>query len=237
MAEAAKVKPATAKAAVAAAPTDDGTAKAGAESARFLNNFYRDGYRKLLTIILVSILLNVVLCVFIYFQRAYQPKPTYFATNESGKLNELIPLDVPYVSQELLLSFADQAAVTAYSFDFLNYQQQLDHSKKYFTAAGYTNFTNALAASGNLKVIEDKHLVVKAVVTDVPVILKEGVLPGTNQYAWQVQIPMLVQYISASEKIEQPITATLLIVRVSTLETRQGIAIASFTITQSGKAR
>jgi intracellular multiplication protein IcmL len=209
---------------------------AATETARFLNSFYRDGYRKLLTILLISIVLNVVLGAFIYLQRLYQPKATYFATNESGKLNELIPLDIPYVSQELLLSFADQAAVTAYSFDFLNYQQQLQQAKKYFTDVGFTNFMNALQASGNLKVIQDKHLVVKAVVTDVPVILKEGVLPGTNQYAWQVQIPMLVQYISASEKIQQPIVATILIVRVSTLETRQGIAIASFTIAQRPKA-
>jgi len=203
---------------------------AATETARFLNNFYRDGYRKLLMVLLISLLLNVILCVFIYFQRVYEPKPSYFATNENGTLNELIPLDVPYISQELLLSFADQAAVTAYSFDFLNYEQELQQAKKYFTEAGFTNFMGALQASGNLKVVQDKRLVVKAVVTDIPVILKEGVLPGTHQYAWQVQIPMLVQYISASEKIEQPIVATLLIVRVSTLDTRQGIAIASFTI-------
>lgn len=208
---------------------------AATETARFLNHFYRDGYRKLLTALIISLLLNGVLCGFLYVQRLMQPKPTYFATSESGKLNELIPLDIPYVSQELLLSFADQAAVRAYSFDFLNYEQQLEQASKYFTPAGFESFKQALQASGNLKVIQDKHLVVKAVVTDIPVILKEGVLPDTNQYAWQVQIPMLVQYISASEKIQQPIVATLLIVRVSTLETRQGIAIASFTIAQRPK--
>lgn len=209
--------------------------EAETESARFLNNFYRDGYRKILLIVLVSIVLNIILCGFVYFQRITQPVPTYFATNESGTLNELIPLDVPYVSQEMLLSFADQAAVTAYSFDFLNYELQLSQAKKYFTPAGFNNFIQALQNSGNLKVVQDKRLVVKAVITEVPVILKEGVLPATHQYAWQVQVPMLVQYISANEKIEQPITATLLIVRVSTLDTRQGIAIASFTITKRAK--
>lgn len=210
--------------------------EAETESARFLNNFYRDGYRKILAIVLASVALNIILCGFVYFQRVTQPVPTYFATNESGTLNELIPLDVPYVSQELLLSFADQAAVTAYSFDFLNYELQLSQAKKYFTPAGFDNFIQALQNSGNLKVVQDKRLVVKAVITEVPVILKEGILPGTYQYAWQVQVPMLVQYISASEKIEQPITATLLIVRVSTLDTRQGIAIASFTVTQRTKS-
>jgi len=199
----------------------------GVEAVRFRNNFYRDGYRRVLALLLISFLLNAGLAFIVYFQIATRPTPTYFATNEDGTLKELIPLNLPHVSQEQLLSWASQAALASYSFNFLDYRANLQSARKYFTPNGFDTFVKALDQSGNLQTVITRRLVVKPVITDVPIILREGMI-NNQRYGWRIQIPMLVQYVSASDKIEQPILATLLVVRVSTLDSSQGIAIESF---------
>jgi intracellular multiplication protein IcmL len=199
----------------------------GVEAVRFRNQFYRDSYRRVLLILLISFLLNVTLISVIYYQIVTRPTPTYFATNEDGTLKELIPLNQPYVNQEQLLSWASQAAISAYSFNFLDYRANLQNARKYFTPEGFDNYVKSLDSSGNLKATIERKLVVKPVITDVPIIVKEGMIAGVR-YGWRIQIPMLIQYVSASDKIEQPVLVTLLVVRVSTLDSGTGIAISSF---------
>lgn len=201
--------------------------QSGLEAVRFRNQFYRDGYRKVLSILLISFLVNAALVTFVYFLYVTRPAPTYFATAEDGTLKELVPLNQPYVNQEHLLSWASQAAIAAYSFNFLDYRSNLQSARQYFTPEGFDNFVKALDNSGNLQTVIKNRLVVKPVITDVPIIVKEGMIAG-ERYGWRVQIPMLIQYVSASDKIEQPVLVTLLIVRVSTLTSSGGIAIASF---------
>lgn len=200
----------------------------GLEAVRFRNQFYRDGYRRVLSILLISFLINAALVAFIYYQYATRPTPTYFATNEDGTLKELIPLNEPYVNQEQLLSWASQAAIAAYSFNFLDYRSNLQNARKYFTPKGFDDYVKVLDSSGNLQTVIKNRLVVKPVITDVPIIVKEGLIAGEGVYGWRIQIPMLIQYVSASDKIEQPVLATLLIKRVSTLGSSEGIAIESF---------
>lgn len=201
--------------------------ESGLEAVRFRNQFYRDGYRRVLSVLLISFLLNAALVGYIYFQYITRPTPTYFATNEDGTLKELIPLNQPHVNQEQLLSWASQAALASYSFNFLDYRSNLQNARKYFTPEGFDNFVKALDTSGNLQTVIDRRLVVKPVITDVPIIVREGMI-NNQRYGWRIQIPMLIQYVSASDKIEQPVLVTLLVVRVSTLDASQGIAIASF---------
>lgn len=200
--------------------------QSGLEAVRFRNQFYRDGYRRVLTLLLVSFFLNVVFIGIVYYQIVNRPTPVYFATNEDGTLKELIPLNEPFVSQEQLLTWASQAALASYSFNFLDYSSNLQNARKYFTPNGYNNFVNALEDSGNLQTVIQRRLVVKPVITDVPIIVKEG-LVERGRYGWRIQIPMLIQYVSASDKIEQPVLVTLLVWRVSTLSSSQGIAIES----------
>jgi intracellular multiplication protein IcmL len=198
----------------------------GLEAVRFRNQFYRDGYRRVLTLLLVSFLLNLAIISIVYYQIANRPTPTYFATNEDGSLKQLIPLNEPYITQEQLLTWASQAVLAASSYNFLDYSSNLQNARKYFTAKGYNNYINSLEESGNLPLVIKSRLVAKAVITDVPIIMQEGMVTP-QRYGWRVQIPMLMQYVSASDKIEQPVLATLLIQRESTLTSSQGIAIDS----------
>ena len=219
---AAAADPAAAKAQAAQAKVS------GLQLVRFRNYFYRDGYRKSMSALLLSLTVNLALMAIIVFQFMSKPAPVYFATQTNGSLIEIQPLTEPLIAQETLLTWATRAAVTAYSFNFVDWQNDLNNAQQYFTATGFKNFVDALKASGNLDTVVAKRLVVQATVVDVPRIIQQGLIQG--RYAWKIQIPMLVKYTSASENLRQPILVTILVARVPTTQYPQGIAIAQFVV-------
>jgi intracellular multiplication protein IcmL len=66
------------------------------------------------------------------------------------------------------------------------------------------------------------------VATRAPIILEKGMLSG--RYSWRVQMPILVTYQSASEFTQQNIVVTMLITRISTIESPRGIGIAQIIV-------
>lgn len=190
------------------------------------NNFYRDNYRKVVGMLLFSVLIMTTLAGGLIYLLTHPPQPRYFATTVDGRISPLIPLDQPNVSQSALLQWANTAAIAAYTYNFVNYRQALQEASAYFTPDGWAAFMEALESSNNLTAVQAKKLVVSAVATGAPVILQQGLLSGI--YSWRVQMPMLVTYQSASQFSRQSIIVTMLITRISTLNSPQGIGIAQF---------
>lgn len=162
----------------------------------------------------------------IYF-RKYKPPGTYFAVFEDNHIEKMRALQYPNLSTDVILQWAMEAATASYTFDFYNYPTVLKNIRPYFTKAGYDNFISALNSAGTLKRVEEKKIIVSAVPTGTPIILKEGKIVG-GIYAWQVQFPMLLTFQSQSDKSDSKVIVTLLIAQVPTLESPKGIGIASF---------
>jgi intracellular multiplication protein IcmL len=202
------------------------------ELVRLRNNFYRDNYRRLVMALLAMLALNAALIGIIIYQYTTRPEPRYFATSADGKITPIYALDVPVVSASALLSWANQAAVAAFSYNFANYRQALQSASEYFTPEGWKDFEAALESSNNLEAVKAKKLVVSAVATGAPVIIDQGVIYG--RYSWKVQMPLLVNFQSASTNFQTPLLVTLLITRVSTLYVPTGIAIAQYIAAPAG---
>jgi intracellular multiplication protein IcmL len=196
------------------------------EVVKLRNDFYRDGYKRVILALLLSVLLNAVLIATFTFVVTHPPAPQYFATTINGRITPLIPLDQPNMPPSTLLQWSNSAAIAAYTYNFVNYRQELQAASEFFTPDGWTEFTNALKASNNLNAVIDKKLVVSAVATGAPVILDQGIIDGI--YTWRVQMPMLVTYQSASQTARQNVLVTMVIQRISTLNSARGIGISSF---------
>ncbi len=192
------------------------------------NNFYRDGQRKMMVILLLSILGNFVLASMLAYLITHPPAPKYFATSINGRITPLFALNEPNQSDSAVLQWANQAAIAAFTYNFVNYRSELQASSGFFTADGWDQFLNALQQSNNLDAVKAKKLIVSAVATRAPVILQKGVLNG--RFAWRVQMPLLITYQSASEFSQQSNVVTMLISRVSTLNSPRGIGIAQFVV-------
>jgi intracellular multiplication protein IcmL len=192
------------------------------------NQFYKDSQRKVMLAVLVAILVNVVLGGLLVYIISHPPEPRYFATSINGRITPLFPLDQPNQSDSAVLQWANQAAIAAFTYNFVNYRDELQASSGFFTAEGWDQFLSALQQSNNLDAVKAKKLIVSAVATRAPVILQKGILNGN--YSWRVQMPILVTYQSASEFTQQNNVVTMLITRVSTLNSPRGIGIAQFVV-------
>ena len=196
------------------------------------NNFYRDGQRKMILVLLVSMAANFVLASTLVYVFTHPPAPQYFATSINGRITPLFPLNEPNQSDSAVLQWANQAAIAAFSYNFVNYRNELQASSGFFTSEGWRQFLGALQESNNLEAVKAKKLIVSAVATRAPIILQKGLLNG--RYAWRIQMPILVTYQSASEFSQQNNVVTMLITRVSTLNSPRGVGIAQFVVGPAG---
>lgn len=192
------------------------------------NNFYRDGQRRLVTGLLITLAVNIIMAILLYYVITHPPAPTYFATSISGRITPLYPLDQPNQSDSAVLQWANQAAIASFTYNFVNYRDELQSASGFFTSNGWQQFLDALQQSNNLEAVKAKKLIVSAVATRAPIILQKGMLNG--RYSWRIQMPLLVTYQSASEFSQQNNVVTMLITRISTLNSPRGIGISQFVV-------
>ena len=186
--------------------------------------FYRDNYTRVLFVLLLSILVNAGLVSVVFWKLTHPPQPRYFATSVNDRITPLFPLGKPNQSDSAVLQWANQAAIAMYSYNWVNFRQELRASSEFFTSDGWDAFLEALTTSNILNEIRAKKLVVSAVATRAPVILQKGVING--RYSWRVQMPILVTFQSAGAFDQRTYVVTMLIRRVSTLNSPRGIGIS-----------
>jgi intracellular multiplication protein IcmL len=196
------------------------------ETVQLRKDFYRDNYRRCIGLLTLSIIMNFVLISVASYLFLHKTPPVYFATDDKGRVMPIQALSMPVVSSQALMAWANEAAVTAYTYNFVNYRQQLQDASEFFTPDGWKNFEIALESSRNLQTVISKKLVATAVATGAPVIEDQRVIAG--KYVWKVGLPILVKYESASTNFNQTLYIRMIITRVSTVTYPKGIAISQF---------
>lgn len=191
------------------------------------NEFYRDGYRLALRVAVIQTFIIFGLIGAMFFIIAvHQPENRYFATTEDGRLIPMVPLSEPNLSTPALLAWTAQAASETMSFSFSNYRRNLQQSSRYFTKEGWESFSLALQQAQIIKSVEENNQEVSAVPRGAPVLKFGGVVGG--QYQWQVQIPMILTYVSGSKSRSENLLITIVVVRVPRLESPNGVGIAQW---------
>ena len=188
------------------------------------NEFYRDGYRRMQLIGLIEagiiILLVLTLMLVVVTLRGHD---RYFATTSDGRLIGMVPLDEPNQPTAKVISWSTEAATEIMTFGFNDYRKRLQTSSRFFTRSGWATFNDALTKSNMLELVTSNQQVVTAVPRDAPVVIKEGLLD--NRYQWVLQLPMNVTYQVGTKEENRPQLITMVITRVPTLDTPDGIAI------------
>lgn len=191
------------------------------------NEFYRDGYRLALRVAVIQcfIIFGLIGAMF-FIIHVHQPENRYFATTEDGRLIPMVPLSQPNLSTPALLSWVAQAASETMSFSFSNYRRNLQESSRYFTREGWESFSKALQQAKIIESIEENTQELTAVPRGAPILKYEGLSGG--QYQWQVQIPMVLTYVSGSKSRSDSWIITIVVVRVPRLESPNGVGIAQW---------
>lgn len=213
-----------------------------ADLVRLRNFFYRDGYRRLTLLLLIVVILNLVSMLTLYYLATHRPPPVYFATNIQGGIVPLTPLNKPSASDALVRDWAARAAVAAFSFNYVQYRDQLQEtSATYFTPDGGKQFMDALTKSGNIDFVKTGQLIAIGQVKEAPTLGAKGILPSgayKGRYYWRIDIPLDVLYQGQGIKgnmRHETFDVSMLIVRSNTLvdnssklDSAKGIGIAQF---------
>ena len=189
------------------------------------NQFYRLYYHYFLIILVVLIVLMMSAIAMVMYQVKTRPLPVFSASQPDGKKMGLVSFDEPNLLPETILRFASKAATTAYTFDFVNYNEQISLARPYFTDTGWSDFKASI--SRLIQTIVANQLFVAGVVSGPPVISNQGPLPDID-YAWRVQIPFLVTYQSANTTTRRQFYVVITIIRVPTSVNPQGIGVSQF---------
>jgi intracellular multiplication protein IcmL len=175
--------------------------------------------------LLAAILLILLLVGLVLYQIKHRPLPQFSAVAPNGQQMKLISSDEPNLLSSTLIQWASKAAVAAYTFDFVNYNNQAALVRPYFTDAGWVDYVNSI--SGLIQTIKQNQLLVNGVVSGAPVISNQGDIVGQG-YVWRVQMPFLVTYQSSEGISKKSYTVTVSIEKVPTWKNPAGIGIDQF---------
>ena len=164
---------------------------------------------------------------FTVYQLAERPIPTRYFESMNGKLIRAVPTDQPMLSAGAILSGAQEALEGSYNMNFRDYRMRIQNAEKWFTPQGYTAYKTSLFGSGDIKAIKGRRLFLDIAVTGAPVVAQHGVLSGTHTFAWQVQVPVELDFESSGYQSSKNYLATLVLVRVDNVARPRGWAVDS----------
>lgn len=152
-----------------------------------------------LTLIIAIIVASVVIVIMLFLFAAY-PKYKFFQTVDNSVICEISPQNNPALTDAAIQDFARISVLSAYTFDYLNYRDQLDNATtRYFTSEGRAAFNQALRNSGSLNHIIANNLSMKTVVTSAAQIEDKGV-DNNGQAYWVVRMPVTTEFYTGGTK-------------------------------------
>lgn len=192
------------------------------QAIKLRNDFYRDNFRRVVFILLLSVILNIILIASLFFLSAKPTKVVYFASDSQGKLIKMQPLSQPVMSATALQSWVSRNVPKIYSLDYVHYRTQLNNIRKYFTAFGWNNFRQTFQPV--LQKILSQQYVVSAAITDVPYISEHATLNGV--YSWKVQVPIKITFRKGNTATTSNDIMQLVIQRVNNATSDQLVGIS-----------
>jgi intracellular multiplication protein IcmL len=191
------------------------------------NAFYQRMHMLMLGALSLTILVIVALSFVVYFLITQPVRPVFFATDEIGRLLDIVPISQPNMSNDDVITWASNAIESAYSYDYVNFHSQLQNAQKYFTNYGWSKYMSALSASNNLLALNKRKLVIVAQVVGPPQILAQGILGGA--YAWKFQFPILVTYrqppFDDKSQYSNALSVTVIVQRQPILQSDHGLGV------------
>lgn len=195
------------------------------------DNFYRDSFGKVVICIIaifVALLLLLALAIYLHYTK---PTPTTFFVEKEWRVQGEVPVDQPYLSVPDMLQWVGEFLPKSFVFDFVHYNQQLEVAQQYFTENGWKVFVNQLNNYVSYENVTNNKLFVTGNAAGAPFIIDQGILSG--RYAWWVQMPVTLTYVSYTSTSNRTLTFQVLVVRVSTLNNLNGVAIDNVIVLNS----
>jgi intracellular multiplication protein IcmL len=197
--------------------------------------WYRDGFRLLLGLLLLvsfTLAVSMGLNIFLF---THQPAPKFLIQTADHQLVGVTPLDEPSFGDDYITQWVVEAILAANNWSFANYREALQKAcNQYFTPNGCQEYRDALIRIGNLESVKTKRLNVRAVVVKPPLIVNKVVSGQTQRFIWNMQMEVMVSYLSSAEQTSQNVIVNLVVVRRPLSEYEKGIGIEKYVAAVGG---
>ena len=175
-------------------------------------------------IIIIVIMAALFLAGVPFFETVYY----YYALDTSRQTMRLVPLTMPNMTNQAILSWATNSITEIMTFGFGDYLSHLRSQQSRFTPEGWTSFVEGFDKMKLGQLFKDRQLVLTTVPSDTAVILSQG--PNLQHvYEWKVQMPVVMTY-ATNDNITHRDRAIigLTISRIPTSDNAEGIAIKTW---------
>jgi intracellular multiplication protein IcmL len=190
---------------------------------RLKDDYYRDGFYKILVAIALIVFAILLLCATSLYLFLSKPRPVDFAVGKEFRVLADVPITQAYLPEADLIQWVSEAVPSSFNLDFIHYMDQIKHSAQYFTSEGWKTFLDILNIYANYNTISNNKLVVTATPTSAPFIINQQVYQG--RYSWWVQMSINLVSSSYQSSSSQPLTLQIFVVRVPTLNNLSGVGI------------
>lgn len=198
---------------------------------RLRDDFYRDGFFKVVLSLFLIILAIILLLVGSLDLHLTKPSPVKFVVGKEWRVLSTVPVDQPYLNTADLIQWVSTALPAALTYDFLHYTYQLKLSQQYFTINGWKRFSDILNVYANYNTITNTKIFISGTPAGAPFILNQGLLQG--KYAWWVQMPIDISSMSYNTSATNLVVFQVLVVRMPTDNNLDGVAIDNILVSKS----
>jgi intracellular multiplication protein IcmL len=152
------------------------------------NNFFWVQYRVLLTALFLTGVLLLAGLGGLYHFATFEPPHKYIPTTPDFKVLVSPPLNEEYIKEGDAIEVATSGLRGVYTYDFVNWQDQLTSAQKWFTVEGWNAFGNEFKESGAITSVIRRGQVVSIRLIEGPIVKQKG-LNNNQRFTWLVEFP------------------------------------------------
>ncbi|MGC6403637.1 MAG: DotI/IcmL/TraM family protein [Candidatus Comchoanobacterales bacterium] len=205
--------------------TDEHNQVKGAELVIERRQFYSDGFHRMVMMSGFLLVTNIIAVFFMIYIITHPPEPRYFQVNDDNQIIADPPLSEPRFTTSEIQTWARTAALSFFTFDYVNYRGQFDNMSLQFTQAGWQAFTEALGDSNLLNEVKQNQYILTAR-SDQPVNVVGQVNPNTGRYQWQAELNLTYLMAKPNQRsIARSVQVNLFLERVPRSQSPYGLAI------------
>jgi intracellular multiplication protein IcmL len=175
-----------------------------------------------------SYLLALLVVVTIVISLVFAPRTIYHLVvlDHDGlphEVRQLYQLDEPNLTHTAILNMSMNVVTEVLTFGFNNADERLLSARHLFTPEAWQKFAKAYLQEGRLEKIKRNQQVLTAIASNGAVIVSEG--KKNRKDSWVVQMPIITTFQAGSAALPKRSVLQLTLVRASTIEHPEGVAI------------
>lgn len=196
-------------------------------------DFYKDGYKKSLGILIFNMLsVLIAFSAFIYSAFIYKAPPSFIGVNSNRQLMIEYPLTEPVFSDAEIVNFAATAYRDINNYNYVNLRSNyFSGLKSYYTEDSLNKYKESFLNTKEMVFIqENSYIVESTILRGVKIDKKESDLLSSQigKKIWVVKMKSIKTYQNKDEYIRKNYETTMKVMRVEHTKNERGIAIQSF---------